>query len=93
MSKPSHIFYGFASSSKTKAMQAVMEEHWKRREAEEWRQTLASLCAFNSQHLPQPKTLIVDNIKGTSPQKLLGHKHGVVFTPNAVLELLDILRS
>jgi hypothetical protein len=75
------------------SFRAKLQVHWKRREFVEWRQVLASLCVFPSKDLPQPKTVIIDTLKGYDAQKLQGLKHGVVFTPNAVLELLELSKS
>lgn len=56
--------------------------------AVDWEQTLTVLNCFPSKDLPQPRTVILDSIKGQSSERLQGLKHGVVFTPNAVLEIL-----
>lgn len=56
-----------------------------------WAEVLVSLCAHSFSHKEEDWSgvMVILSVKDMEPQKLLGHKGGVVFSPAAVLELMS----
>lgn len=61
------------------------------KKTQEWMEVLSSLNTFPPSRLFNEGTVIVDDLhKLCSPNHLLGFKHGVVFTPKAMLQAMEL---